>query len=100
MTKRRQLINLLLKQWKTDKYAAKLEDRSIYHVIGEKVYHLTSEDGTALSAYPEESFSSQEEVDTRIILHCLNVSNSLPQTYCIIVRSPDTDVLVLLAKYC
>ena len=96
-----QLINLLLEQWKTDKYAAKLVDRNIYYVIGEKVYRLTSEDGTAVSAYPEESlFSSQEEADTRIILHCLNVSNSLPQTCCIIIRSPDTDVLVLLAKYC
>ena len=95
-----QLINLLLEQWKTDKYAAKLVDRSIYYVIGEKVYRLTSEDGRAVSAYSEESFSSQEEADTRIILHCLSVSNSLPQRCCITVRSPDTDVLVLLAKYC
>ena len=100
MTKTRH-SSLLLEQWKTDKYAAKLVDRSIYYVIGEKVYRLTSEDGTAVSACPEESlFSSQEGLDTctRIILHCLNVSNSLPQTCCIIVRSPD--VLVLLAKYC
>ena len=45
-------------------------------------------------------FSSQEEADTRIILHCLNISRSMPQTGSIIVRSPDTDVLALLAKYC
>ena len=54
-----------------------------------------------VSAYPEEVlFSSQEEADTRIVLHCLNISISLPEAGSIIVRSPDTDVLVLLAKYC
>ena len=35
-----QLIKLLLEQWKTEKYAAKLVDRSIYYVIGEHVYVL------------------------------------------------------------
>ena len=96
-----QLIKLLLEQWKTDKYAAKLVDRSIYYVIGEHVYRLTCDDGMTVSAYPEEElFSSQEEADTRIVLHCLNISISLPEAGSIIVRSPDTDVLILLAKYC
>ena len=54
-----------------------------------------------VSAYPEEVlFSSQEEADTRIVPHCLNISTSLPESGSIIVRSPDTDVLVLLTKYC
>ena len=88
-----QLIKLLLEQWKTDKYAAKLVDRSIYYVIGEHVYCLTCDDGMTVSAYPEEVlFSSQEEADTRIVLHCLNISISLPEAWSIIVRSPDTDV--------
>ena len=70
-----QLINLLLEQWKTEKYASKLVDRTIYYVCAEKVYRLTSEDGTSVSANLEESLcSSQEEADTRIILHCLDVS--------------------------
>ena len=75
-----QLINLLLEQWKIEKYAAKLVDRNIYYVIGEKVYCLMSEEGTVVSSYPEENIlSSQEEADTRIILHCLNVSRVFPK---------------------
>ena len=96
-----QLIKLLLEQWKTEKYAAKLLNRSIYYVCAENVYSLTSENSTTVSLHPEERlFSDQEETDTRIILHCLDISRSLPQTCIIIIRSPDTDVLMLLLKYC
>lgn len=67
--------SLLLDQWKTDKYASRLVDRNIYYVIGEEVVRLTCEDDKTVSSYPEESlFSSQEEADTRIIMHCLHVS--------------------------
>ena len=54
-----------------------------------------------VSTYPEEAlFSSQEQANTRIVLHCFNISTSLPEFGSITVRSPDTDVLVLLTKYC
>ena len=47
--------------------------------IGEEVIHLTCEDDRAVSKYPEENlFSSHEEADTRILLHCLNIRSSLP----------------------
>ena len=96
-----QLISLLQNQWTTDKYATRLVDRNLYYVIGEEVFRLTCEDDKTVSKYPEENlFSSQEEADTRIILHCLNIRTSLPDASTIIVRSPDTDELVLLARYC
>ena len=96
-----QLISLLLDQWTTDKYATRLVNRNLYFVIGEEVFRLTCEDGKTVSKYPEETlFSSQEEADTRIILHCLDIRTSPPDESTIIVRSPDTDVLVLLARYC
>ena len=73
-----QLIMPLLEQWKTDTYAAKLVDRSIYYVKGENVYRLACDDGMTVSEYPEEVlFSSQEEADTRIVL---NISASLPES--------------------
>ena len=76
-------------------------NRSIFYVYAENVYSLTSENGTIVSVHPEESlFSDQKEADTRIILHCHNITRSLPQTFTIIIRSPDTDVLMLLLKYC
>ena len=44
----------------------------------------------------EELNSTQEEADTKIILHCLHIAATSPETSTIIVRSPDTDVFVLL----
>jgi hypothetical protein len=46
--------------------------------------------------------SSQEEADTRIILHALNMSNQFKDKNVmgrIVIKSPDTDVLVLLVHY-
>ena len=54
-----------------------------------------------VSTYPEEALlSSQEEADTRMVLQRLNIGTALPESGSIIVRSPETDKLVLLAKYC
>ena len=65
------------------------------------MFRRTCEDEMTVSNHPEESVvSSQEEADTRIILHCLNVRTLLPDTNTIVVRSPDTDVFVLLARSC
>ena len=81
-----QLIYFLLGQWKMIKYASRLIGCKIYYVVGEKVFPLTREDEIMVSNYPEESlFSYQEEADTRIILHCLNVRTSLPDAKTIVV---------------
>lgn len=41
----------------------------------------------------------QEEADTRMILHCFHIARHLYSSGAIIIRSPDTDVFVLLMKY-
>ena len=95
-----QLIKLLLCEWQTDKYAAKLYERHIYFVYKEECTHLTSEDGmTVQSIQVQDLFSSQEEADTRIILHCIHAAKSIGEEKVIIVRSPDTDVFLLLLKF-
>jgi len=69
-------------------------------VFGEGCYRLTSHDGMTSNVVSEDSlFSSQEEADTRIILRCLYVIGQNTEVRTIIVRSPYTDVLVLLVKY-
>ena len=47
----------------------------------------------------EELFSSHKEADSRIILHCDHIARNFPAMFVIAVRSPDTDVLVLLMKF-
>jgi len=69
------LLKLLLDQCTTDNYALRLKDRMIYFVFGERCYRLTSHDGMTTNVVSEDSlFSSQEEADTRIILHSLHVT--------------------------
>ena len=48
-----------------------------------------------VAALPE-LFSTQEEADTRMVLHAVHLSSTFPR---IIVQSDDTDVLILLVYY-
>ena len=61
---------------------------------------LTSADDITVESSPVPApalSSSQEEADTRIMLHCFHVATSC--TSHLIVRSPDTDVFMLLLYY-
>lgn len=58
----------------------------MYLVLKERCYQLTSDDGTKVDAYPHENlFSSQEEADTQIVLHCLEVDRSEREDTTIVV---------------
>ncbi|MES9950704.1 MAG: hypothetical protein ABW118_17235 [Candidatus Thiodiazotropha sp.] len=95
-----QLIKLLFSEWQKASYAKKLKGRNLYFAMGNECYHLTSTDGNAVEVRSVDALAtSQEEADTRIILHCMHICETAPTTTHIIIRSPDTDVLVLLLKY-
>ena len=71
----------------------------MFFVCGEECICLTSNNGILVEALQEEDlFISQEETDTHMILHCQHIADYYP-TSVIIVRSPDSDVLVLLSKF-
>ena len=44
--------------------------------------------------------SNHEEADTRIVLHCLLAADTMASDVDLVVRSPDTDVFILLVHYC
>ena len=93
------LINLLLTEWESDDYAGKLQGREIIFVNQERCVSLSSSDGATTDCRPvQEVFSSQDEADTRIILHSIYASR---QANCdaLYVRSPDTDVFLLLLSF-
>lgn len=94
-----QLISLILTEWQSPGYALLLKNRTVYYVSSEHCFQLTS-DGSVVTSTREESLtSSQEEADTRIILHCLYADKMNSPSDTIIVRSPDTDVFVILLTY-
>ena len=72
------------------KHAKRLHGRDIYFAISEQCTDTEAVEVRSVDAVA----SSQEEAYTRIILHCLHICETAPITTHIIVRSPDTDVLV------
>jgi hypothetical protein len=98
---KRQLIQLILQEWQTDRYAQLLVRHQIFFVCEENCYCLESYDGTTVQVSSILDLSStQEEADTRIILHCFYAARDMPDNkVSVIVRSPDTDVFILLVAY-
>ena len=81
------------------KICCKTSRETVVFVCREDCICLTSSNGVLIEARPEEDlFSSQEEADTRMILHCQHIAQHHP-TSVIVVSSSDTDVLVFLLKF-
>lgn len=97
-TNKENLIGLILSEWQKDAYASRLKNRQVLFVYKETCYSLTSDGHTVQTEQIEELSSSQEEADGRIILHCLHIAHMQPNSD-IVVRSPDTDVFILLLHY-
>ncbi|KAK3745436.1 hypothetical protein QZH41_005085 [Actinostola sp. cb2023] len=90
---KRRLSNFLLEEWKNDRFAEKLQGREVVVVCEEKAVCLTGVNGQqTVSEEMLELCSTQEEGDTKMILHCHHNAANTPETSTIIVRSPDTDV--------
>jgi hypothetical protein len=97
---KRQFICFLLREWQTERYAQHLQGRQVFFVCEEECLCLESHNGRTVSVSAvQELFSSQEEADTRIILHCLYAAERIADDVTISVRSPDTDVFVILLAY-
>ena len=79
------------------KYAPKLQGKHLVFVNERKCISLKSIDGkNVVTEEVEKLCSSHEEADTRIILHCNDVAANSQDSMVILVRSPDTDVFILL----
>lgn len=97
---KKQLVKLLLTEWSKDKYAQKIKGRRIMFACEEECMCICSLDGvTVTSSAVEKLFTSQEEADTRIILHLEHAAREATCDKKLIFRSPDTDVYVLLLTF-
>jgi len=98
---KRSLIDFICCQWQSPAYAGRLNGRNIYAVSKEHCTHLYSENGNSVNASAVDDLqSSQEKADTRIVLHCMYAANNSSSDEALVVRSPDTDVFVILIHYC
>ena len=89
------LIKFLSEEWKTKEYSERLQgEGKVLYVTSEKeCWKITSERNDQV---PELS-SSQEEADTRLLLHA---SHAAKEGYeAVVVNSEDTDVFILLLGF-
>lgn len=71
-----ELVKLIFNE---TQYAPNLFEWQLFFVLKVECHFLTSEDGKTVQATPEESlFSSQEEADIKMILHCYNIGSTCP----------------------
>ena len=98
---KRQLLNFLLTQWQQPPFAPHLQDRLLFFVCERQCTCLSSTDGVTVDVCDvPDLHSSQEEADSRMLLHCMYIAGcAQPHVTSIVVRSPDTDVFVLLLYY-
>jgi len=81
----------LLSDWRSNDYAPKLKERTVLFVSGKDCISLESRDGDDIVATNVEALrSNQEEADIR---------RHSPSNAIITVRSPHTDVFILLLHF-
>ena len=82
-------------------YTSKLQGNHLVFVNERECISLKSIDHgkNVVTEEVEKLCSSHEEADTRMILHCNDVAANSPESSVILVRSPDTDVFILLLRF-
>ncbi|XP_068234747.1 uncharacterized protein [Palaemon carinicauda] len=90
-----QLCELLFKVWSSNVAASRMEHcGTALVVVNGKAYQLQSSDGDVAAQEVHELTSNQEETDTRIVLY-LKYAAKLGYKSAV-VRTPDTDIFVIL----
>ena len=92
-TEQATLIVFMTKEWQKEKYPDKLSGKSLVVTFGRESYQLSSGVVERLTALD----SSQEEADTRLLLHAAHAARS--KFVAVIIVSEDTDVLVLCLAF-
>ena len=93
-----ELVRLFLKTWAEDEYIQHNGDRTVYITAGVECFQLKSVGGYMQCVPQVELACSHEEADTRLLFHANH--DSIESYEPILIRSPNTDVLVLAVFIC
>lgn len=88
------LIRFLVEQWKSPQQRQKLQEKVLFVTCEQLCFRIAKEQWEEVS----ELRSSQEEADTRLLLHALHAAESGYKS--VVVTAEDTDVLVLCLGMC
>ena len=90
-------LNFLAREWSENVvYAGKIKEHTLFVTHGDNCTKLSASDGTITACTVLELCSSQEEADTRMLLHANHASQN---GHHIAIRSSDTDLEVLACYY-
>lgn len=91
------LTKFLLDQWSDPSYADRIGRHVLYFAAEDKCMKIFVIDGQVKSQQVEELECTQEEADTRIILHAKHAADNGEST--IVIKSPDSDVTMLACHF-
>ena len=92
-----QLVRLLLKVWSSDDFGRKLQNKKVIFTCEKKAYRLKNNGASVMMTEIIKLESDQEETDTRVVLYCFDAADE-KYNY-IRVRSPDSDIFLILLYY-
>ena len=97
-----ELAVFLCKEWQKPKYAVPLFNRHFFATAGNMCWCLTSNDGKSVTASEVDDLCgySHEEADTRLLLHARHAVDNGYSTSGVVIKSPDTDVVVFVLMLC
>ena len=91
-----ELIKLIFNSWrKADPQLLKGIEVFLAHEV--HCHRLFDANGEIMCSEIRELYCDHEEADTRLILHAMHASQSYPN---VIIKSPDTDVLLIALNAC
>ena len=93
-----ELVRFFLKTWAEDEYIQHIGDRTVYITACVECFQLKSADGYMQCVPQVDLACSYEEAGTRLHFHAIHASIERDEP--ILIRSPDTDVLVLAVFIC
>ena len=95
---KKQLTIFFVETWADGLYSQYIRGRTVYVTEGHTCYKLSADIDVVQCVVQDNLTCQHEEADTRILLHAVHASAEcdLP----ILLRSPDTDVLVLAVHVC
>ena len=90
---KQQLIQFIVREWQTERCRRKLAGKKLYTTAGEECYEISRSDVSVC----EELGSTQEEADTRLLLHAHHAARTGFDH--VVISADDTDVFVLCLAF-
>lgn len=92
------LIRFLAEEWRGPQNAGYLSGKKIYLGFDSVCYSFCTEENAVVRNQMQKLSCDHEEADTRTVFHMYHITNNSPEVK-IVIRTNDSDVLVIVAAF-